>query len=169
LNGKGKVRMQALTEIMRKHKTIIIFASISVCCFAAAVYLYTLWWVPNQKMREINWWERASKEEMRRVSHQVLKFPIGNHHDAFIALEKIGNATSVPILIKALKWQDLPDKDGFVVCTTDHCLSALRSLTGVDQGMSFQAWKEWWKDIGSKKPSEAFYPRALKQPTRIEK
>jgi len=150
-------------------RKVFVIISIIVFGFAAVVFLYIAWWVPNQKMRELNWWEHASKDEIRRVSHQVLCFPIGNHHDAFIALEKIGNAESVPLLIRAFKWQDQPGEDGFMVCTTDHCLSALRSLTGLDQGISFDAWNEWWKKTGSKNPPEVFYPRQTKQPKIIHK
>jgi hypothetical protein len=147
---------------MTKKQKHIVLISIMICCFAAAAFLFVMWWIPNQKMAELNWWENASKDELRKVSHQVLRYPIGNHHDAFIVLEKIGNAESVPLLIRALKWQDPPGEDGFTVCTLDHCLSALRSLTGVDQGTSFKAWSEWWKNTGSKKPLEAFYPRIEK-------
>jgi len=107
------------------HGKVFVILSIIVFGFAAVVFLYSKWWVPNQKMRELNWWEHASKDEIRRVSHQVLRFPIGNHHDAFIALEKIGNAESVPLLIRALKWQDQPGEDGFMVCTTQIIALAL--------------------------------------------
>lgn len=148
---------------MIKNRKTIILTSLVVFCFATVAFLHGAWWVPNQKMGEVDWWENASEDEIRRVSHQVLRFPLGNHHDAFIALDKIGNAQSVSLLIRALKWQDQPGEDGFVVCTTDHCLSALRSLTGVEHGASFKAWNEWWEKTGSKMPSEAFYPRMKKQ------
>jgi len=128
--------------------------------------IYITWWVPNQKMRDLQWWENASAGEMRKVSHQVLRYPVGNHHDAFLALEKIGNSASVPLLIRALKWHDSSGEDDFVTCTTDHCLSALRSLTGTDKGTSFAAWNEWWKNTGSKTPLENFYPRVSTQTPR---
>ena len=151
---------RARIAAMAKKRNMIILVSIFAFCVSGSVFFYITGWIPHQKMRELIGWENASEDEIRTVSHQILRYPVGNHHDAFLALEKVGNAKSVPLLIRALKWHEPSAEDDFIVCTTDHCISALQSLTGVDCGTSYAAWNKWWNDTGSTLPAEAFYPRA---------
>ena len=95
--------------------------------------------------------------------HQAISSPEGNNHDAFIYLAKLGNKDSVPLLIRALRWQPKPLKgrDGQEVfdCSIVHCVDALRSLTGKDFANSADAWQTWWDDTGVKLPPENFKPR----------
>jgi hypothetical protein len=74
----------------------------------------------------------------------------------------MGNAKSVPLLIQALKWQK-PVEGEIYICTTAHCVDALRSLTGEDFDFSPSAWAEWWEETGSKLPDDHFHPRKLKK------
>ena len=41
-------------------------------------------------------------------------------------------------------------------CTKDHCLEALRRITGHDAGLNYSDWAEWWVSTGSKIPPTAF-------------
>ena len=107
-------------------------------------YLYFSLWIPNKRLADSDWIESASKEEIRSNCHAILGFPFGNHHDAFQWLAENGSRESVPVLIRALKWQPEPSDSGLMVCTTGHCLEALKSLTGHDAGSSYCEWKEWW-------------------------
>jgi hypothetical protein len=106
----------------------------------------------------------------RYTAHQVIRFPMGNHHDAFLLLEKVGDKESVPLLMNALKWQDLPeDEDDLLVCTTTHCLEALQSLTDHDAGDDHRAWKKWWAETGSELPPAHFHHRQIsKKPLEEE-
>jgi len=140
---------------------IIVLFGVSL---ATGTYIYFHTRIPIERMMDESWWENASQDEIRKLSHRALRTRLdSNHHDAFLALADIGNAKSVPLLIRALKWQDPPDEEGSMVCTTAHCVSALKSLTGHDVAYTFQEWNKWWKETGSKLPPEAFYPRQEKE------
>jgi hypothetical protein len=140
----------------QKFLTIISFIIFSIA--SVVLFLYIETWIPNCKMRDINWYEHASNEELRSVCHKVLRFPIGLHHDAFIILTEVGNKDSVPIIIRSLKWQT-PPKENMMVCTTGHALESLRSLTGKEFGFEPKKWEEWWRNTGSKLPATDFFPR----------
>jgi len=122
-----------------------------------------LWYVQFRRPYVLmcDWGSNGEKIDagVRRAAHQQLFFPIGLHHDAFVVLGKIGNADSVPLLVRALKWQD-EVQNGFAVCTTAHCLWALRSLTGEYPGDSYEDWDKWWRAAGVEMSRTNFYPRA---------
>jgi len=125
---------------------------------ASGTYFYFHAWMPIQRMKDTSWWDNASQDEMRDLCHRSIRTRLGIHHDAFLFLESKGNAESVPLLIRALKWYP-PDEDGSASCITCHCLAALESLTGHDAGDTFLEWDRWWKETGSKLPAEHFHPR----------
>ena len=87
-------------------------------------------------------------DRVRHVAHQIISLPWGDHHDAFVALGEVGNVESIPYLIRALKWQELPDTNGVVVCTTAHCSRRLWELTGMWFGSDHEKWKMWWDESG---------------------
>lgn len=84
--------------------------------------------------------------QLREVCHRVISTPWGNAHDAFIALAKCGDASSIPYLVRALRWQSPPFPDGNMDCQTAHCLHALYVLTGQKFGYDPARWEQWWKD-----------------------
>ncbi len=47
-----------------------------------------------------------------------------------------------------------------MVCTTGHCIDALRSLTGEDYGTDYRKWQEWWEKTGKALPPSYFHQRA---------
>jgi len=116
------------------------------------------WWNSNRYLNDPEWLRTTSPDEMRDTAHRVIRLPVGNHHDAFLVLMRTGNAESIPLLVKALRWHD-PDGSGFIPCTTDHCLEALRNLTGHDAGPTAAQWRHWWAETGSNRDPASFFPR----------
>lgn len=93
--------------------------------------------------------------DVRQLCHRVISTPWGNAHDAFLGLVACGDASSVPYLINALRWQDSPYEGGNMVCTTAHCLQALYVITGQDFGYDPDKWEVWWdKNKGTFRASE---------------
>ena len=135
---------------------------------AVGVYVYLAWWTPNQRMRDLQWWQNASEDEMRATCHQILRFPLGDHHDAFLTLAEIGNAESVPVIIRSLRWQQGPDRDGVMIDTTWIAVETLRSLTGEKFGFEPQRWRDWWERTGRHMPPSHFHPREEKGPAEGE-
>jgi hypothetical protein len=78
----------------------------------------------------------------RQACHRVLRMREGNHHDAFLMLRDCGDLSSVPHLVRALRWHPaLPS--GGLVCTTAHGLEALKAITHEDFGLDLNAWERW--------------------------
>ena len=69
-------------------------------------------------------------------------------HDACGELIYVGDSSSVPHLIQALKLfpdAELGPNEG-AVCTRFHCVGALRKITGATNvGMSYSSWKQWYE------------------------
>jgi hypothetical protein len=70
-------------------------------------------------------------------------------HDACMMLTEVGDASSVPHLIRALRFfgsTELPLPEGAgIVCTQQHCVDALEHITGEKPGISYGSWKRWWE------------------------
>lgn len=88
-----------------------------------------------------------SAEEQRARCHKELLLP-GGHHDAFAQLIEVGDETSVPYLIGALRWAPAPKAGGGVECTWSHCEAALRRITNTSFGLGRKAWEQWWAAHG---------------------
>lgn len=59
-------------------------------------------------------------EDQRSLCHRLLRLP-GGHHDVFVMLIRIGDESSVPYLIRSLRWApEVKDGEG-VACTWAHC------------------------------------------------
>ncbi len=132
---------------MTRGRKIVLAALVSLVgvLIAAGTVFYTQWWLPNRRMRDSAWWESAGDAERLETAHRVLAWPWGNHHDAFLVVGELGGPNSVPVLIRALRWQP----DGPIApCTKQHCLDALRHITGVDAGNDHADWKRWWDSVG---------------------
>jgi hypothetical protein len=143
-----------------KKKWIIRVALMMILPIAATgVYVYVTIWQPNRTFyRNQAWWKTATEAEQRELCHRIISHRIGTPHDAFLLLRKIGNKESVPLLIRALSWQEPSD-----LCVPQHCVDALRSLTGEDFGMDYARWQEWWKLSGSGLSPTNFHERAANQ------
>ena len=119
----------------KKILLILIFGALSL-----GGLFYFLVWLPNTKLGDLDFLENATSEEQREVAHKVLRFPLGNHHDAYQILVEIGNESSIPYLLNRLK--DYDHDNDIRECTETHCLEALREITGKDFGFDFEKWKE---------------------------
>ena len=103
------------------------------------------------------------REALRRKCHVQIAEQGSHPHGAFLHLAEVGDKTTVPLLIAALRWQEAPtEHEGqkLVDCTTVHCLEALEALTGESFGFDPDRWEKWWKETGRDLAPEHFRPRA---------
>ncbi len=142
-----------------RHRALIIASIILISILVGGVYLYIEWWLPNRRLQDYQWRQNASQDELRANCHQVLRFPAGNNHDAYLILADIGNAQFVPRIIRSLWWLSAPNTQGGMECTNAHAAEALRSLTGQELGFEPKGWRDWWAQTGSKMPPSRFFPR----------
>ncbi len=84
-----------------------------------------------------------SVEVTRARCHHALESP-GDWHDVFATLIEIGDRSSVPYLIDALKSAPAPNDGGGIECTWTHCETALRRITNTSFGLDVNAWQRWW-------------------------
>jgi hypothetical protein len=135
---------------------LVALAAAAFAFAALSLFLYYHWWVPNQRLKDLQWMDAASNGELKEVAQRVLTCPVGGHHDAFLVLSRVGDAESIPYLLAALRWQPYTGKGDVMVCTKLHCLEALRKIAGHDAGLNYSDWAEWWASTGSKLPRTAF-------------
>lgn len=88
----------------------------------------------------------------REVLHQILdraKTQGDGIHDACGELDYVGDASSIPHIIRVLRLFPDEEIDGTpslgIVCTQKHCVDALEHLTGVNVGVTYSSWREWWE------------------------
>jgi hypothetical protein len=140
-----------------------IVLSVLILAVTGGVYFYVAIWRPFRLLyRNETWWNAATTDEQRLVCQRVISHRIGTH-DAFLHLARIGNKDSVPLLIRALRGEKLPT-DGMTVCTTGHCIGALRSLTGEDFGADYVKWEQWWNTTGHALSPTNFHERVVNRP-----
>ena len=127
-------------------KTVIALCGILLIVLATiGIYVFG-WWQANLRLRDVKWLDSANPTELRETAHRALRIPlVFDPHDAFIVLMHDGNADSVPHLLWGLRWQrHNPPGNGMMVCTKAHCLAALRRITGVDAGLNYEDWRDWY-------------------------
>jgi len=110
--------------------------ALSVVLVAAVVGAGTMirWWIPNRRISDLDYLNRASPDELRDTAHQVLRFPWGNDHDACLVLFGVGDESSIPYLQRAIRrWHSDGDTAD---CTLSHCRDALR-VVAVRTGPTF--------------------------------
>lgn len=69
-------------------------------------------------------------------------------HEDVAELLEIGNRTSIPMLLKALK-----DNPAFVRANgrmvlplkTVYAVEALKKITGLSMGTTYKEWNDWWE------------------------
>jgi hypothetical protein len=116
-----------------------IIVALGIVCFALQ---FLAVWTANRHLCDLDWLARVSSDSRRDCAHTVVAAPFGNYHDAFLILENDGDVSSIPILISALKRYP---STGPIPCERDHCLDALRTLSGHDAGKSYHDWITWWE------------------------
>lgn len=154
----NKRKMDGVINKQLKGRIRLFHMSLSVLfvSFLLAITSYYEIWKPNQLLANPIWWhasfqgEEIPKQELRIACHKILKNPfIGNYHDAFLALEKVGNKKSIPYLLKALKrFPKNTCTNEFVECTLGHCITSLEKLTGMNFDDDYKKWEKWWHETG---------------------
>ncbi len=90
--------------------------------------------------------KKFTEEEIRKRREVQARMLVGeNHHDGSLALTHIGDIESVPALIRVLK-DNPPSKNGTMICTAAHALTALRTLTQANPGITHDHWQAWWDE-----------------------
>ncbi len=96
-------------------------------------------------------------DSLRRCDHQkieeykmMLLTGEGNDHDWPSDLADTGDISCVPALIAVLKRNPI-EEDGSMICTRDHCLKALRKLTGENLDNTDEVWIHWWAEYQKRK------------------
>ena len=157
---------------MKRTWKYLLWSSAAVLLAVAAfgIWFYVAIWIPNRTLARSDWWQNeyknAPQKKVRTLCHRIISHRIGNHHDAFLALDAVGNRDSIPYLIRALKWQR-PPEDGMLDCQTGHCIQCLRDLTGMDFGWRQADWDKWWRNEGSKMPPDELAKRAANKRAEI--
>jgi len=160
LAGSQTFKVNFGLDEMKKKWIIRTGVAVVILLAMGGLYFYVAIMQPHRQLyRDDAWWKTATTNDQRLLCHRIISHRIGAPHDAFLHLRKIGNKDSVPLLIRALRWQR-PPKDGVMVCTTAHCLDTLRSLTGQDFGTDYDKWENWWNTAGKDLSPTNFHERA---------
>ena len=145
---------------MKRMVAKIIKLAFSLFYVMVIIWVYFGVCLPIKTIVDPSYWDidfqsdRVAREKVRGACHKLLfNFAwLGGHHDAFIALVKVGNKDSIPYLIRSLKGLEkkYPNEknSGFVICTYGHCEEALEQLTGMEVDWDSETWMNWWKQTG---------------------
>jgi hypothetical protein len=141
--------------------------SFAVCVLAAIALLVGCRSVSESRVSRLidEEQERAERiltlppAEQRAELHRILDSAETEHvdiHDACIQLNEVGDASSIPHLIRALRIfgdGELPLPQGVgIICTQSHCVDTLEHLTGVKVGISYASWATWWDTVHPGQP-----------------
>ncbi|HOI56060.1 MAG TPA: hypothetical protein PLP01_12480 [Phycisphaerae bacterium] len=96
---------------------------------------------PRNLMQSEEFYFNASDEEMQQLCHlTMLWWP--DPHDQFINLWHVGDASSIPYILWALR--AMPE-NGPMACTWWHGLDALKHITNHSDGNTRQDWVRWYE------------------------
>lgn len=103
--------------------------------------------------------KQLSTDDIARRDEVEAKMMRGEYlHDGPSELIEVGDIDSVPAILVVLKENPL-SRNGTMVCTRAHALSALRQITGVYPGATDEAWLGWWAEYKKNNPG----PRRLEK------
>lgn len=136
----------------RRRKWIIgILTAVVILAALGGGFFYFQVYRPIKEFRELGASEEAIDEiRLRDAAHKVLRWV--PDHDALVVLCDVADESSMPVLIRSLQRVPRPDRDGGMICTTDHCFQALRKASGQNLESDIETWEEWfrnYKDQGS--------------------
>jgi hypothetical protein len=134
---------------MSRRLTILPLSAVLVLMVVAGGSYYRLVVWPRDNFLKVCENSDSTDDEIRETTHRLIAWNVS--HDGFMALELIGDATSVPLLIRSLGRAPEEDrKSGHVECTWGHCKDALVAITREDFGFDVEKWKTWHRN----QPSE---------------
>ena len=86
----------------------------------------------------------SSAEEIWRDAFRYYIARNAPGHNEYGLLVGFGEESDIPMLLAGLR--SFPKReDGGIVCTHEHCVDALRAITGADVGYAYSDWAAWWK------------------------
>jgi len=112
----------------------------------------SVWEMIERRMKEAEAFTKLPPATQRAQLHQILdraKDENDGIHDACGDLRYVGDVSSVPHIIRALRFfpdEEIAGTGRGIVCTQQHCVDVLRKLTGVDVGVSYTSWQKWWEE-----------------------
>ena len=106
---------------------------------AAAGYLLVA--RPVRRLHTID--PSAGPVAIRQACHRAIRWYPPAGHDAYIHLAFVGDETSVPRLIRAMRWA--PCAENGWECTWSHCSQALCAITNQAPRPSYRAWRTWYE------------------------
>jgi hypothetical protein len=125
--------------IIRVLAAVIVLAALSGGFYYFQVYR------PIREFRKLVASKEALDENLLRAgAHKVLRWV--PDHDAFVILCDVADESSIPVLIRSLRRVRRPDKNGNMICTTDHCFRALRKASGHNLESEIETWEEWFQN-----------------------
>ena len=114
--------------------------------------------VPEERL--VGYWiptfmpEEATHPEYYRPAFLAYaRSKYGFAHDEYVRIIKYGygEIEDVPKMIRGLEyWGDVTN-NATVVCSRDHCLEALKLVTGANPGPNAADWRRWWEEHQPKK------------------
>jgi len=92
--------------------------------------------------------DEKQPEYYRAAFREYARSDWGFAHDEYVRIIKhgYGNIEDVPKLIKGLEYDGDIKPGEPVVCSRDHCLEALKLVTGANPGPNASDWKKWWEE-----------------------
>jgi hypothetical protein len=99
-------------------------------------------WMPDQEQQP---------ECYRAAFRAYARSDWGFAHDEYLRMIKYGygEIEDVPKLIKGLEYYGDIKPGERVVCSWDHCLEALKLVTGANPGLNASDWKKWWEEYNA--------------------
>lgn len=129
----------------RKRFIAVVIGFVVLLVVVGGVVVYAAFLRPRWRFNDYESCCKLGDDDVRYLCHQVIRFPtLGNAHDAFLSLARVGDETSVPRLISAFGSVPAPGPNGSMECTWWHCLSALSAITNQNAGGTQAAWKAWY-------------------------
>ena len=134
----------ARNQMSRRSIIWLVTAMVLLLALSGVGYYRMVIW-PRENFRQVCEDPDATKDELRDAIHRLIAW--NPSHDGFIFLEKVGDDSSIPLLIRNIR--RIPEADakaGVVECTWGHCREALVALTGEDFGYDAEKWQAWYEN-----------------------
>ena len=149
---KMKLRLKTVMRFILKGMALALL----LFCAVLMWFMFEIW-LPNRTISNPKWGlpdnygDHVPREKIRNACHKILR-RYGTHHNALLTIKHVGNKESIPYLIQSLNLLNLEYPDaatgGFSPCTYGHGVASLQKLTGMEFGIDYEAWKNWWEQTG---------------------
>ena len=124
-NSYNEISINWILGALLKHKWIIFIALTTLSLVSFIAYEAYMVSTSIKKVYDPSYMESAPLEDRLKSLHYTIKYPIGDHHDAYIYLIEIGTEESLYYLEKRAKSYRIEDN---TICTASHCFDAIKSI-----------------------------------------